>query len=69
MPAFSFRHIKDLHPVFLEKSIEMVDTIEQQINDTGSSHIEVNSWANRATLDIIGVAGSKSADEDKATRL
>ena len=69
MPAFSFRHIKDIHPVFREKSIEMVDAIEQQINDTGSSHIEANSWANRATLDIIGVADSKSVVKDKATRV
>jgi cytochrome P450 len=59
MPAFNFRHVKDLYPIFWGKSQEMVNKISETIkNDpSGSSVIEIGSWASRATLDIIGVAG------------
>lgn len=57
MPAFAFRHIKELYPGFWEKSKEMVDTIAQHITSTSSNVVEVGAWTSRATLDIIGVAG------------
>ncbi|PVH77173.1 cytochrome P450 78A3 [Cadophora sp. DSE1049] len=67
MPAFNFRHIKDLAPVFWSKSYEMVKAVgaasraEKSSGHESHKHshgaIEVNSWASRATLDIIGVAG------------
>lgn len=59
MPAFAFRHIKDLYPVFWEKSVEMTDAISHALktDPTGSSVIEIREWASRATLDIIGTAG------------
>jgi len=60
MPAFSYRHIKDLYPVFWTKSVEMVNLIQQDIqsrDSTGDNTIQVRNWASRATLDIIGVAG------------
>ncbi|EAW11332.1 cytochrome P450 [Aspergillus clavatus NRRL 1] len=60
MPAFSYRHIKDLYPVFWSKSIEMVKLIESDLRrraDTEDNVIRVSEWASRATLDIIGVAG------------
>lgn len=67
MPAFNFRHIKDLAPVFWSKSHEMVQAVEaasraeKSSGHESSKHshgaIEVNGWASRATLDIIGVAG------------
>lgn len=59
MPAFSFRHIKDLYSVFWDKSIEMTDAISHAIktDPTGSNVVEIRDWASRATLDIIGVAG------------
>lgn len=67
MPAFNFRHIKDLAPVFWAKPHEMVKAVEEASREeTSSGHeshkhsrgaIEVNGWASRATLDIIGVAG------------
>ncbi|KPI45859.1 Cytochrome 4d1 [Cyphellophora attinorum] len=47
-PAFNFRHIKQLYPIFWTKSVEMVDAIISQ---------SIGEWASRATLDIIGVAG------------
>jgi cytochrome P450 len=31
MPAFSFRHIKDLYPVFWSKAQEMVSGIEKEL--------------------------------------
>ncbi|KAJ5292830.1 NAD(P)-binding protein [Penicillium atrosanguineum] len=60
MPAFAYRHIKDLYPVFWTKSAEMVQLIQQDIESRNSSEdntIQVRNWASRATLDIIGVAG------------
>ncbi|KAK5072240.1 hypothetical protein LTR70_010561 [Exophiala xenobiotica] len=57
MPAFAFRHIKDLHSVFRDKSKELVEAIMHEINDTGESQVEVSRWASRSTLDIIGLAG------------
>lgn len=59
MPAFSFRHIKDLYPIFWDKSKEMTDAISQIIKSSpdSSSVVEIRQWASRATLDIIGLAG------------
>lgn len=72
MPAFAFRHIKDLYPVFWELSREAVTAMTKNIHVQGSTPsasgeektssntegvFEVGSWASRATLDIIGVAG------------
>lgn len=73
MPAFAFRHVKDLYPVFWSKSKEMVDAmtgeLQQQAGKAQSSDVEkgalekdqgileVKEWSSRATLDIIGVAG------------
>jgi cytochrome P450 len=57
MPAFSYRHIKDLYPVFWSKSKEMVERISTSIQDQSSNLVEVSDWTSRATLDIIGVAG------------
>lgn len=63
MPAFSFRHIKDLYPVFWAKARESAQAIQDQVlgfDDDDSQRagfLEVNSWASRLTLDIIGLAG------------
>ncbi|KAL3464957.1 cytochrome P450 [Aspergillus heterothallicus] len=60
MPAFSYRHIKDLYPIFWAKSIEMVKGIEEELKARGSGQdnvVEIRPWASRATLDIIGLAG------------
>ncbi|KAJ4317917.1 hypothetical protein N0V94_004680 [Neodidymelliopsis sp. IMI 364377] len=59
MPAFAFRHVKDLYPIFWSKSQEMTDRILKttKTEPDGSVVIEVRDWASRATLDIIGVAG------------
>lgn len=62
MPAFSYRHIKDLYPIFWSKSVEMVKLIQQDLEQRQAAGdedntITVRDWASRATLDIIGVAG------------
>lgn len=69
MPAFSFRHIKDLYAVFWGKGREGTLAMTEHIrrNAPGESSpekpqgdwasMEVNSWASRITLDIIGVTG------------
>jgi cytochrome P450 len=57
---FSFRHIKDLYPLMWSKSLELVDCIKAEMSTNGNPEsgyvVEVNRWASRATLDIIGVA-------------
>ncbi|KAI4139368.1 MAG: hypothetical protein L6R39_006324 [Caloplaca ligustica] len=65
MPAFAYRHIKDLHPVFWAKASEMVNAITTitQVGGTDNTDIaeapavQVADWSSRATLDIIGSAG------------
>lgn len=59
MPAFSFRHIKDLYPIFWNKAREMTTQISSAMKSdvSGSNVIEIREWASRATLDIIGLAG------------
>ncbi|KAF2638658.1 cytochrome P450 [Massarina eburnea CBS 473.64] len=59
MPAFSFRHIKDIYPIFWDKSKEMTDAIAKAIKSdpSESNVVEIRDWASRATLDIIGLAG------------
>lgn len=66
MPAFAYRHVKDLYPVFWGKSCELAKVLAMNSCPQGSESVthvknapvvEFGGWANRATLDIIGVAG------------
>lgn len=66
LPAFAFRHIKDLYPVFWSKAREGVQAMTEEISKGAAQNgqsgersavIEASSWASRITLDIIGVAG------------
>lgn len=73
MPAFAFRHIKDLYPLFWSKSKEAVRAMTEQVRADASAAggeggsekdaanlaavMELGDWVSRATLDIIGVAG------------
>jgi cytochrome P450 len=82
-PAFSYRHIKNLYPVFWEQSRGMILGIDKDIakktSEEGSekvkeasNEIHVDGWTSRATLDIIGVATiGKSFDaiEDPSSKL
>ena len=58
-PAFAPRHIKDLYPIFWEKTLGLVSALSRHVEDPeGSPETLVNFsiWAARATLDIISVA-------------
>lgn len=71
MPAFAFRHVKDLYPVFWGKTREVVQAMTKAVladaskqtnspdpeNAHNTSVLEVGNWASRVTLDIIGLAG------------
>lgn len=63
MPAFAYRHVKNLYPMFWTKSREVMTAILASLdgqNDGVSAEnvsVEVNEWATRATLDIIGQGG------------
>lgn len=57
MPAFSFRHIKELYPVFWVKAQELVAGIEKELSEEPGAMIDMADWASRASLDIIGSAG------------
>nr|POE89942.1 cytochrome p450 3a12 [Quercus suber] len=63
-PAFSGKHIKDLVPLFWSKSQDFVDAISKQLDVSYSTSerqersgvVELNQWASKVTLDIIGLA-------------
>jgi cytochrome P450 len=58
MPAFNFRHIKDLYPTFWAKSKELVEALQHELRRKAPDNVlEIGDWASRATLDIIGLAG------------
>jgi cytochrome P450 len=70
MPAFSFRHIKDLYPMMWRKAVLLTQTIATEIEEQpapsppSGQHekapqktTEITTWAGKVTLDIIGVAG------------
>ncbi|GAB7340866.1 hypothetical protein MBLNU457_7225t1 [Dothideomycetes sp. NU457] len=83
MPAFTYRHVKDLYPIFWDLTREMVLAIDKSLSEppktevtdekpTQANVVRVDEWASRSTLDIIGVAGigkSFNAIEDENSQL
>jgi cytochrome P450 len=58
MPAFQYRHIKDLYATFWSKSKELLHCLEADLDERKPDNvIEIGGWASRVTLDIIGIAG------------
>ena len=55
-PAFQVKHIRSLYEKFWEKGALMTTLIESQVAEQGPV-VELNDWATRVTLDIIGAAG------------
>ncbi|OAA41828.1 cytochrome P450 78A3 [Cordyceps fumosorosea ARSEF 2679] len=55
LPAFNFRHIKDLYPIFWDKSREVVSAMTKTVHGR-EGQLHVSHWASLATLDIIGMA-------------
>lgn len=66
-PAFAFRHIKGLYPLFWDVCRKTVNQIEREVLSNNSEAdgkfpgkqniLEVGGWASRSALDIIGSAG------------
>ncbi|KAL9006362.1 MAG: hypothetical protein Q9188_000898 [Gyalolechia gomerana] len=62
-PAFAFRPIKQLYPVFWYKAGELIEVLLSQYRDqekpigTPSKPIKVNDWTSRVALDIVGIGG------------
>lgn len=59
MPAFSYRHVKDLYPLFWGKSRQSTEEIakESKASSGRLTPVKAYDWASRTTLDIIGLAG------------
>ncbi|KAF2655821.1 cytochrome P450 [Lophiostoma macrostomum CBS 122681] len=57
MPAFHFRHIKELYPVFWSKSVELCEVVRAELWDQPNKVLEVNHFSTQVTMDIIGLAG------------
>lgn len=55
MPAFSFRHIKELYPMMWRKSMAFTETLTFEAQQ--GNVIDMYSWASKITLEIIGIAG------------
>jgi len=60
-PAFNFRVVKNLYPLFWKKSSEMVSLIRQEIDSKTAAGkpptVDIDDWAGRVGLDIIGHGG------------
>ncbi|KAJ7099283.1 cytochrome P450 [Mycena belliarum] len=57
-PAFGAPQVRELTGIFIEKSIELRDIwATQASNAGGTARVDVLAWLNKATLDIIGLAG------------
>lgn len=59
-PAFKFGHIKELYPTMWSKAIEMNTALKEELlvrqTKGEDTRIEINGWAGKVTLDIIGIA-------------
>jgi cytochrome P450 len=56
-PAFHFRHIKELYPMMWTKGETLAKALKEDMSASRSSVVELNGWASKVTLDIIGIAG------------
>jgi cytochrome P450 len=56
-PAFNYRHILDLYPLFWSKTREMLTAIAEDTAVPGNNVVDIQEWFNRATLDIISMGG------------
>ncbi|KAJ6528686.1 cytochrome P450 [Mycena vulgaris] len=57
-PAFGAPQIRQLTGIFVDKSVQLRDIwASEAAQNGGVAHVEAISWLNKATLDIIGLAG------------
>ncbi|KAI8934944.1 hypothetical protein NX059_008611 [Plenodomus lindquistii] len=57
MPAFHFRNIKELYPVFWSKSMELCHAVSGILQEEPEKVLEIGHYSTQVTLDIIGLAG------------
>ena len=51
MPAFAFRHVKDLYPLFWEKSREVVEAMTEQVDDGGIRNEDLPDFQKRPDVE------------------
>ncbi|KAJ7053952.1 cytochrome P450 [Mycena amicta] len=57
-PAFGPAQVRDLTSIFVDKSVQLRDIwAAQAASSGGEAHINIIPWLDKATLDIIGLAG------------
>jgi hypothetical protein len=58
-PAFSASQIRELTSIFVDKSLELRDIWDAEIQNQGGivGVIDVLTWLNKTALDVIGLAG------------
>ena len=59
LPAFYARRIKELHPIFWRKGVQMCEVLHDHIASNNGKVVEVNldDLIDRAALDVVGLAG------------
>ncbi|KAI1329178.1 cytochrome P450 4A12A [Xylariaceae sp. FL0255] len=57
LPAFEFRHIKDMYSVMWDISAHAVNSLTHDVSATKASTIDIDEWTSSITLSIIYVAG------------
>ncbi|KAK0112065.1 hypothetical protein ONS96_001326 [Cadophora gregata f. sp. sojae] len=62
LPAFNVKAIKSVYPLFWTKASEMVTLIKREVEtgpkaEKASASVNIDDWAGRISLDIIGQAG------------
>jgi cytochrome P450 len=64
LPVFGFRHIKELYPMMWKKAVALTQRVTVELREHPeppemdlAGVVEINQWASKVTLDIIGVAG------------
>lgn len=58
IPSFRLRHIKELFPIFWSKASELKERIAEDLMQKSNEDqvVEINGWANKVTIDVIGLA-------------
>ncbi|KAF7353805.1 hypothetical protein MVEN_01066000 [Mycena venus] len=56
-PAFGAPQVRELTPIFVQKSVELRDIWASQVAKSGTARVDALTWLSKATLDIIGLAG------------
>jgi cytochrome P450 len=56
-PAFATGYIRDIVPIFNDKSVDLVNTLMDELKNQSAEGIEMFRFLSRTTLDIIGSAG------------